>query len=186
MSVQTMAYNTPNATHNDYMDMIQLPMRAHINHAYENTIDLSEYHTVNDLEDHTSTFNNRIRVTQHQGMHDDKDHTGKGRIQNMHDYEDPSKMTPHPLLSRYRHKCNDLYEPTGPLQARKVFIDAGDRQSKEAAKEKTESCCSRLVLGLILIVSVAALVLVALMINGLIGPTCLCSKQGKVYHHNTL
>lgn len=103
-------------------------------------------------------------------------HTNYG-YENTHHYEDPSKITPNPMLSQYgtRQKSNDLYEPTGPLQARKVFMS----QPTDHPNNTKDSCLSRLVLFLILTVSVVALVLVALMITGYIGPSCLCSSQGK-------
>ncbi|KAK3717919.1 hypothetical protein QZH41_008318 [Actinostola sp. cb2023] len=96
-----------------------------------------------------------------------------------HDYEDPSKMIPHPLLSRYstRYKNNELYEPTGPLQARKAFMNSMEKHSHDVT-ETSDSCLNRLILALILTVSVTALVLVVLMITGFIGPSCLCTKQG--------
>jgi len=180
-------HNNHNTIHNEYMDMIQL---GHVNNAYENTLELANLdNPANDREDQTfkkpraSSARNteKIRAVPNISLNGGQSDSGLQTIpsyQSVHDYEDPSKLIPHPLLSQYsiRHKDNDLYEPTGPLQPRKAFL-----ADIKGGKEKTESCCSRLVLGLILMVSLAALILVAMMITGFIGPGCMCANQGKNY-----
>lgn len=183
----------PNTIHNEYMDMIQL---GHVNNAYENTLDITnQCPTTNNPEDQTiktccasgGRNGEKLRAVQNFNVRDKsafgQNYPTRDSLQSEHDYEDPSKLMPHPLLAQYsiRHKSNDLYETTGPLRARNAFGSTADSKLNESAKEKTESCCSRLVLCLILLLSTAALVLVALMITGYIGPGCMCANQGKIH-----
>lgn len=104
-----------------------------------------------------------------------------------HDYEDLQSIRTEwkaalPALGP-RSKTNDLYEPTGPLKHRvRQITECSDDStasstSSESLPWKKESCLSKLILFLILAFSVAALVLVILIINGTVGPKCGCTKD---------
>ena len=81
-----------------------------------------------------------------------------------------------------RRKDNDLYEPTGPLKQRvRQITECSDDLSALSVCSwsglpswKKDSCLSKLILFLILAFSVAALVLVILIIYGTLGPKCGC------------
>lgn len=79
-----------------------------------------------------------------------------------------------------RRKDNDLYEPTGPLKHRiRQITECSDDFSASSVCSaspswKKDSCLSKLILCLILTFSVAALVLVILIIYGTLGPKCGC------------
>ena len=81
-----------------------------------------------------------------------------------------------------RRKDNDLYEPTGPLKqrVRQVTEYSDDLSALSVCSSsglpswKKDSCLSILILFLILAFSVAALVLVILIIYGTLGPKCGC------------
>ena len=109
-----------------------------------------------------------------------------------HHYEDPSTIsTNREVLSNPSHRIrdNDLYEPTGPLQPRKLFLGSLDKESNESRQGKNgkDSCLSSLVLFLILSLAVTAVVLVVLLIMGFIGSTCSCTGQGEsMYQTRTL
>lgn len=80
----------------------------------------------------------------------------------------------------HRSRDNDLYEPTGPMKQRvRQITECSDDSNASASLNdsffwKKDSCLSKLILCLILTFSVAALVLVILIINGTVGPKCGC------------
>lgn len=80
----------------------------------------------------------------------------------------------------HRSKDNDLYEPTGPMKHRvRQITECSDDSNAslpftDAFLWKKDSCLSKLILFLILAFSVAALVLVILIIYGTVGPKCGC------------
>lgn len=79
-----------------------------------------------------------------------------------------------------RSRDNDLYEPTGPMKhrVRQITECSDDSNASVSFNDsflwKKDSCLSKLILCLILAFSVAALVLVILIINGTVGPKCGC------------
>ena len=79
-----------------------------------------------------------------------------------------------------RKKANDVYQPTRPQRVRQITecsdISIASSASCDALPIKKETCLSKLILCLILAVSVAALVLVALMISGKLGSKCGCAQ----------
>lgn len=89
-----------------------------------------------------------------------------------------------------RRKANDLYESTGPIKhrVRQITecsdISTASSVSSDSFPWKKDSCLSKLILFLILALSVAALVLVVLLINGTVGPKCGCkdSNTGMSLH----
>lgn len=102
-----------------------------------------------------------------------------------HDYEDPRGVkteSKEPACQGSRKKDNDLYEPTGPLKQRvRQITECSDDFSTASMCSasgfptwKKDSCLSKLILFLILAFSVAALVLVILIIYGTVGPKCGC------------
>ena len=88
----------------------------------------------------------------------------------------------------HRSKDNDLYEPTGPMKhrVRQITECSDDSNASVSFPDsfllKKDSCLSKLILCLILAFSVAALVLVILIINGTVGPKCGCKdlNSGKL------
>ena len=96
-----------------------------------------------------------------------------------------------------RRKDNDLYEPTGPLKQRvRQITECSDDLSALSVCSasglpswKKDSCLSKLILFLILAFSVAALVLVILIIYGtslLSTPTLCNSSQSRVESYAAL
>lgn len=89
-----------------------------------------------------------------------------------------------------RSKRNDLYESTGPIKHRvRQITECSDISTASSVSSdsffwKKDSCLSKLILFLILAFSVAALVLVVLLINGTVGPKCGCkdSNAGMSLH----
>ena len=82
----------------------------------------------------------------------------------------------------HRSRDNDLYEPTGPMKRRvRQITECSDDSNASVSftdsfQWKKDSCLSKLILCLILAFSVAALVLVLLIINGTVGPKCGCKN----------
>lgn len=112
-----------------------------------------------------------------------------GSLKLEHDYEDlKSVRTEAKAISGPRKKTNDLYESTHSVPYRKRQItecsDDSSTSSISTAESmppvKRDSCLSKLILFLILAFSVAALVLVILIISGKIGPKCSCIEGNKV------
>ncbi|XP_058970537.2 calcium-binding and coiled-coil domain-containing protein 2 [Pocillopora verrucosa] len=99
-----------------------------------------------------------------------------------HDYEELQSVGVESKEKGPRRKDNDLYEPTGPLKQRvRQITECSDDLSALSVCSasglpswKKDSCLSKLILFLILAFSVAALVLVILIINGTLGPKCGC------------
>ena len=84
-----------------------------------------------------------------------------------HQYEDPSHLVAGNTASTGpRRKRNELYEPTE--------INKGQETNDDEVSESVggDSWISRLILFLILMVSLTSLILVALIINGKVGPVC--------------
>lgn len=102
-----------------------------------------------------------------------------------HDYEDLQSVRT-AAKTGPRRKDNALYETTLPIPRRKRQItECSDISSaytigSDVSPAKKESCLSKLILFLILAFSVAALVLVLLIILGKLGPKCTCT-QGIFY-----
>ncbi|KAL9970136.1 hypothetical protein ACROYT_G022463 [Oculina patagonica] len=121
----------------------------------------------NDLYEPTGPLKERVRqITQ---CLDDAD------LQSIRtDFKDLSVHSP-------RSKTNDLYESTGPAMKHRVrqITECSDDSTASSVSTdsfpwKRDSCLSKLILFLILAFSVAALVLVILLINGTVGPNCGC------------
>lgn len=100
-----------------------------------------------------------------------------------HDYEDlQSVRTDSKIITGPRKKTNDLYETTRPLPRRERQItecsddSSASSASTDALPVKKDTCLSKLILFLILAVSVAALILVLLIISGKMGPKCACTQ----------
>ena len=99
-----------------------------------------------------------------------------------HDYEELQSVGVESKEKGPRRKDNDLYEPTGPLKQRvRQITECSDDLSALSVCSasglpswKKDSCLSKLILFLILAFSVAALVLVILIIYGTLGPKCGC------------
>ena len=101
-----------------------------------------------------------------------------------HDYEDlQSVRTEAKSISGPRKKTNDLYESTRPLphRVRQITECSDDSTSSSVSSDvlpvKRDTCLSKLILFLILAFSVAALVLVILIISGKLGPKCGCRDR---------
>lgn len=79
-----------------------------------------------------------------------------------------------------RKKTNDLYESPQSYRKRQITECSDDSipsaMSTEIIQVKRDTCLNKLILFLILAVSVAALVLVILVILNIIGPKCSCSQ----------
>ena len=79
-----------------------------------------------------------------------------------------------------RKKTNDLYESPQSHRKRQITECSDDSipsaMSTEIIQVKRDTCLNKLILFLILAVSVAALVLVILVILNIIGPKCSCSQ----------
>ena len=81
-----------------------------------------------------------------------------------------------------RKKTNDVYESTRPPPHRvRQITECSDdsissTMSSDALPVKKDTCLSKLILSLILVVSVAALALVVLIVLGKIGPKCSCTQ----------
>ncbi|XP_068754436.1 uncharacterized protein [Montipora capricornis] len=112
-----------------------------------------------------------------------------GSLKLEHDYEDlKSVRTEAKAMSGPRKKANDLYESTHSVPYRKRQITECSDDSSTSSISTAESmppvtrdsCLSKLILFLILAFSVAALVLVILIISGKIGPKCSCIEGNKV------
>ena len=101
-----------------------------------------------------------------------------------HDYDDLQYVAAQVRqMTGGRRKTNELYEPTGPLQHRiRQITECSDDSGASYGSvngyfSSGESCLSRLILFLILVVSFTALILVVLIINGTVGPKdCGCQN----------
>ena len=89
-----------------------------------------------------------------------------------------------------RRKRNEVYESTSDLSPLKKNSFSRTRHTDTECSEDSmdgsiprDSCISRLILFLVLVVSVTSLLLVILMMLGILGPKCGCNKTGKDPFH---
>ncbi|XP_029212644.2 uncharacterized protein LOC114976363 isoform X1 [Acropora millepora] len=104
-----------------------------------------------------------------------------GSIGYGNDYEElPNVRNEAKATSVPRKKTNDLYESPQSHRKRQITECSDDSipsaMSTEIIQVKRDTCLNKLILFLILAVSVAALVLVILVILNIIGPKCSCSQ----------
>ena len=106
-----------------------------------------------------------------------------------HHYEDPSTLSDQVRVlqgeGRKPRKCyNDLYEPHVPLRELRVTRAREASNCSDHSDINTrESCLNRCILFFVLLTSVAALILVVLVMLGKIGPvvdrcSCMNTEQG--------
>ncbi|XP_074625776.1 uncharacterized protein LOC141884000 isoform X2 [Acropora palmata] len=115
--------------------------------------------------------------------------TGCGRTGSENAYEELQNVKEESKANCVpRKKANDLYESAQQMSHRKRHTtecsDASTASiiSTEIVQVKREPCLNKLILHLILAVSVAALVLVILVIFGRIGSKCPCIQGNQVSH----
>ncbi|XP_015779427.1 PREDICTED: uncharacterized protein LOC107357303 isoform X3 [Acropora digitifera] len=125
-----------------------------------------------------SSFSSRNVITNAAYDYVDSDYgsTGYGN-----DYEElPNVRNEAKATSVPRKKTNDLYESPQSHRKRQITECSDDSipsaMSTEIIQVKRDTCLNKLILFLILAVSVAALVLVILVILNIIGPKCSCSQ----------
>ena len=118
--------------------------------------------------------------------------SGCGSLRSGHDYEDLQSVKKEvKAISGPRKKSNDLYESTDSVPYRKRQItecsddSMASNMSSEFGSMKRDTCLNKLILFLILAFSVAALVLVILIIIGKIGPKCSCTQGRKMLKGGT-
>ena len=133
---------------------------VYVNHAYDNCIPCEEYPVENQYEDLASIAAK----------------TNSPRKKANDVYESVTRSM------AARSKINELYEPTGPVlkeRIRQITECSDDSGFSTYSRSLTtrQSCLGNLVLFLVLMFSMAAFVLVILMMYGKVGPHCGCNEN---------